>query len=285
MSIAQHFGRMCEIKVRTLFSEISSSNQFSSTELFDNPDKTSDTEAEALYRVLDLNKQLLSESNLNRLLEMILSSAIELTGAERGMILLPAEGSESTVLEIRAVSDGKAFGCEYADTGAPENRFSCSIAESVFLDNEPVVTVDAMQDSRFNEFMSIHELKLKSVACLPVSYRGSPLGVLYLENRLRRGRFDKRDLRVLSAFANQVAIALSQNRLINELRQRADELQTARKTLQEAYEKRLEELNQRDLNLKTARERLERLRRQIEGEGDYHGVFGTSPEMRRSLRR
>lgn len=259
-------------EVRNLLGEISSSNQFSSTDLVLRAEGDVDAEARALYRVLELNAQLLSDHDLDTLLKMILSSAIELTGAERGLVLLPPPDPENGILEVRAVS---------ARAADPEERFSCSIAESVFLDGEPVVTVDAMQDARFNEFMSIHELKLKSVACLPVSHRGSPLGVLYLENRLRQGRFCGKDLRVLAAFADQVAIALTQNRMVTEIRARAQELVQAKAELQEALDKRLDDLNLRDMDLKVARERLDRIRRQVEGDGDYHGVLGISKAMQK----
>lgn len=262
-------------EVRDLLGEISSSNRFSSAELRLGADSDMDAEARALYRVLELNKQLLTERSLDSLLGMVLSSAIELTGAERGMILMPPEGKERGTLEVRASSEPGSAGDAESD-----ERFSRSIAESVFLDSEPVVTVDAVQDARFREFASIHELNLKSAACLPISCRGRSIGVLYLENRLRRGRFGGRDLRVLAAFADQAAAALSQNRLLCEIRDQAMQLKQTKERLQEAYDRQLEDLNLRDTDLKLARERIERMRRSIEGEGDYHGVQGASKAMR-----
>ncbi len=260
-------------RVRTALAELTPSSGFSSSQLISDTDVAPDAEARALYRVLEFNKRLLTEHDLDHLLEFILDAAVELTGAERGLVLMPsAEGGAD--LEIKAARDLKK-----EESEDPHDKFSRSIAESVYLDGEPVITVDAMSDQRFNEFLSIHELRLKSVACMPVIYRGRSLGVLYLENRLRRGRFGGSDLRVLAAFADQVAIAISQTRLIREARERAAELEEARQALQDAYDRKLEDLQLRDHDLQITRERVERMRQQLEGEGDYNGVVGLSRAM------
>lgn len=228
-----------------------------------------DPEAEALYRVLDFNKQLSSEHDLDRLLDSILDAAIELTRAERGLLLWARD--EGLVVQVARGTVGDAA----------HQRFSKSIAESVFLDGEPVSTVDAASDDRFKEFLSIHELQLKSVACVPVRYKGKVLGVLYLENRLRTGRFGARDLRVISAFADQVAIAVAQAQLIDEARKRTAQLEEAKEALAQAYARQSVDLDSRTADLKNTRERLSRLKEQLLGQGDYHGVIGTGPVMQR----
>jgi DNA-binding NtrC family response regulator len=228
-----------------------------------------DPEAEALYRVLDFNKQLSSEHELPRLLDGILDAAVELTKAERGLLLW----AEKEGLEVQAA---RGIGGD-----AVHQKFSRSIAESVFLDGEPVSTVDAASDYRFKEFLSIHELQLRSVACVPVSYKGKVLGVLYLENRFREGRFAHREMRVLSAFADQVAIAVSQAQLIEEARRRSCQLEEAKEALAQAYSKQAAALDTRTADLKNTRERLARLKERVVGQGDYHGVIGTGPVMQR----
>ncbi len=231
-----------------------------------------DPEARSLYRVLEINKRLSSDAGVDRLMEEILDAAVDLTGAERGFVLRP--GPEG--LEIAARHEVGGDG----ERGAHE-RFSRSIAESAFLDREPVITVDALGDDRFSEFLSIHELRIRSVACVPVIHRGLALGVVYLENRLRRGRFDGGDLRVLTAFADQVAIALYQARLLEEARTRQEELKRATLALEEACARQAHELKTSESSLRLARERLERARERIEGAGDYHGAIGTGSGMRR----
>jgi transcriptional regulator with GAF, ATPase, and Fis domain len=231
-----------------------------------------DPEARALYRVLEFNKRLSTEPELDRLLEAILDAATELTGAERGFLLTPGDDG----LEVRAareVGTGKARDAH--------EQFSRSIAESVLLDGEPVVTVDAAGDERFNEFLSIHQLKIRSVACVPVAYRGQVFGVLYLENRLRPGRFGGRDLRVLSAFADQVAIAISQTKLLDEARRRQAELEDTTRALEVVCARQEEDLKTTGADLQLAQKRVQRIRARIEGQGDYQGVIGSGPAMGR----
>ncbi|MBW2277377.1 MAG: protein kinase, partial [Deltaproteobacteria bacterium] len=60
-----------------------------------------DPEALSLYRVLEFNKRLSTETDLGRLLEAILDASVELTGAERGFLLMPSADG----LEVRAARE------------------------------------------------------------------------------------------------------------------------------------------------------------------------------------
>ncbi|MCK9459026.1 MAG: sigma 54-interacting transcriptional regulator [Proteobacteria bacterium] len=231
-----------------------------------------DPEAAALYRVLECNKRISSETNHDHLLEAILDAAIEMTGAERGFVLTRC-GEGLDVGAAREIGRG--------EPRDPHEQFSRSIAESVCLDGEPVVTVDAAGDERFSEFLSIHALKVKSVACVPVNYRGTSFGVLYLENRLRRGRFGARDLRVLTAFADQVAIAIAHTRLLDEARRREEELAQTTRALEEVCARQAADLKSRKTDLRLVEEKLERVRERLEGRGDYHGLVGAGDAMGR----
>ena len=65
-----------------------------------------------------------------------------------------------------------------------------------------------MSDSRFAAQMSVHNLKLRSVACVPLEIDGKIAGALYLDNRFRPNAFDDDVLDYLTAFADQAAIAM-----------------------------------------------------------------------------
>jgi serine/threonine-protein kinase PknK len=264
--------RRAEIRRLLAVTVPSSSRSLASGGGFDPKADELDPEAAALYRVLECNKRLASETAHDHLLESILDASIELTQAERGFVLLRCEGG----LEVGAARE---FG--KSEPRDPGEQFSRSIAESVCLDGEPVVTVDAAGDDRFNEFLSIHALKIKSVACVPVSYRGASFGVLYLENRLRRGRFGARDLRVLTAFADQVAIAIAHTRLLEEARRREKDLSATTAALEEMCARQAADIDSGRTSLRLVEERLERARQRLEGQGDYHGIVGTGEAMRR----
>lgn len=181
---------------------------------------------ERVTRLLDMIKRLASERNLDRLLERITDAAVDLSGAERGFVLMVDEQGK---LMPRTVREGG----QSADAQA-HVMFSNSIAESVLIDGQPIVTVDARDDARISEFMSVHKLMLKSVACMPIRGRSGTLGVLYLEHRMRRGRFADTDLDLLFALADQAAIAIENARLIKENDERREALQRVNAELAEA---------------------------------------------------
>jgi DNA-binding NtrC family response regulator len=102
-----------------------------------------------------------------------------------------------------------------------------------------------------------------------------------LETRLRPGAHFERELPTLQAFADQVAIALENARLINENKQRADALALANAELEEAHERLRELLEGRTEQLKRARQKLRDAREALYGHFGYQGLVGTSEPMRR----
>jgi transcriptional regulator with GAF, ATPase, and Fis domain/Tfp pilus assembly protein PilF len=229
--------------------------------------------ADMLFRLLEINKRINSDPDLPKLLARIMDSAVELTDAERGFLLLVNEKGE---LEMTTARD--------FDQGTPDDahlQFSRSIAETVLIDGEPVITVNAMDDTRFNEYLSVHQLKLQSVLGIPIRARGRVIGVLYMENRLRRGGFGEPDQRILLAFADQVAIALENSRLMAELTGRTQELERAKEEIEQLYEERGKLLSQRTAQLAAARRDLRRAMDQIQGRVGFQGIVGQSGPMLR----
>ena len=223
-------------------------------------------------RLLELLKRLASEHDLDRLLERITDSAVELSGAERGFVLLlGADGR----LEPRTV---RTAGAQAHD---PHVAFSQSIAEAVLIDGEPIVTVDARDDYRLSEYMSVHKLMLKSVACLPIRSPSGIVGALYLEHRVRRGRFNEADVDLLLAFADQAAIAVENARLLAENERRRHELEAKNRELEDAKAEIERVLVARTSELEDAKRELDRAREELRGGYHRHGIVGTSEAMRK----
>jgi transcriptional regulator with GAF, ATPase, and Fis domain/predicted Ser/Thr protein kinase len=224
-------------------------------------------------RLLELIKRLARERDLPRLLERITDAAVDLSGAERGFVLLVDPATGQLAPHTVRSSGG-------AETD-PHVAFSRSIAEAVLIDGEPIVTINARDDRRLNEFMSVHKLMLKSVACIPISGPVGVVGVLYLEHRLRAGRFLEDDVDLLVAFADQAAIALENARLWSENALRSKELlaQTRELALAKSEIERL--LDARTEELEQVRRDLGRARAELEGQSSRHGMVGHSASMRR----
>jgi len=216
-------------------------------------------------------RRLASERDLPKLLAFITDGAVSLCGAERGFVLLV---DEQGTLEARTIRSAEN------QLGEETAAFSRSIAETVLIDRDPVVTVDAAHDARVQDYMSVHKLMLKSVACLPIESRGRIWGVLYLENRTASGRFSGTDLTVLRAFADQAAIAIETSQLFQRVEAQKRDLERANLALREANE----HLERR---LHGQAEALQRTRREIASlqaptsEGERWGLVGASEGMRR----
>jgi transcriptional regulator with GAF, ATPase, and Fis domain len=225
----------------------------------------------ALESLLHNLRRLTSERDLSELLKVITDGAVALSGAERGFVLLVDESGALAAKTIRGAE---------AELGPQTAAFSRSIAETVLIDRDPVVTVDAAQDARVQDYMSVHQLMLKSVACLPIESRDRVWGVLYLEHRSASGRFTGADLSLLRAYADQAAIAIETSRLLERIETQRQALERANSALRDANA----HLEQKVVGQATA---LERTRKEIASlqaptlDGDRWGLLGVSDGMRR----
>jgi transcriptional regulator with GAF, ATPase, and Fis domain len=224
-----------------------------------------------LSRLLEVNAELAAEHDLERLTARITDYAVELARAERGLVLL--KNPDGTL----GIKSSRARGADQ-----PDAEFSRSIAEEVMESHKPVVALNARNDARMKNYRSVHQFSVESVACVPVlSPDGRAIGALYVETRARKGSHFERELPTLRAFADQVAIALENTRLLEENLKRADELQRANQKLSEAQDRLRELLGDRTEQLKRARRRLKDARDTLYGHFGYHGLVGTSVAMRR----
>jgi len=234
-----------------------------------------------LARIFEITRELATERDLPRLLARVTDHAILLLGAERGFIVLAdAEGKLST----RTVRDR---------TGDdPHAQFSHSVAERVITSGEPVVVERAREDERLAHAVSVHQLMIQSIACVPIRAAGieqpgeawsgpRTIGALYLETRLRPGVRFSDELPTLAAFADQAAIAIESARLIEENRARAEELAEANQELSIARDKLSELLGRRTEQLAVTRRNLKQARAELRSHFGYAGLVGTSAAMRK----
>jgi sigma-B regulation protein RsbU (phosphoserine phosphatase) len=149
---------------------------------------------------------------LDEVLDLVLDNLIELTGAERGSIMLLNEDGDLAVRAARAV-DRRPLTTEFFKT-------SSSIVREVALSGAPRLINDASTDSTYQAHASVLVHHLRSVLCAPLKVRDEVRGVLYVDHRLLTGAFTEQDLDLLVAFADQAAVAIENARLYEELGQR-----------------------------------------------------------------
>jgi len=225
---------------------------------------------ERLTKLLELNRELAKEHKLEPLLERIIDHAISLVRAELGFVILSNQGS----LVVHTSRDQRG--------DATHEKFSSSIAEKVVASGEPVVTVNAQDDDRMASYLSVHQLSVRSVACVPIrAPSGRTAGALYVETRHLPGVLFHAELPTLMAFADQAAVAITNARLIVENERRAEELAKTNAELEAAHARLQELLGHRTEQLESTRRDLDATRAILRGHFGYRGLVGTSEKMRR----
>ncbi|WP_437818147.1 sigma 54-interacting transcriptional regulator [Sorangium sp. So ce1078] len=221
--------------------------------------------AAKLERLLAMFRKLNSSVEVADILAMAMDAAIDLTAAERGFLLLEQQGGELRVAVARNVDREKV--------GRSHLKFSYSIAERAIATQEPVVTVDAQDDPRFREHASVHAMRLRSVIAVPIRSPDGVLGALYLDNRFRRARFAPEDVDLLLAFADQVALALRNARLVDDLRRRTVELEAERRRVEELLRGQAAEIDRLQEEVLVRQQALEH-------RYDYGAIVGRGPALR-----
>ncbi|EDM73755.1 transcriptional regulator, NifA subfamily, Fis Family, partial [Plesiocystis pacifica SIR-1] len=228
--------------------------------------------ADRLSHLLRVFRRLSREDQLERLLEQIVEAMMELTDAERGVVCV-GRGPARMEVAREMAWEGPQKG-EQASAGEGSSvGFSRSVIEQVLASGEPVLSVDAASDDRFDGSRSISHLNLRSVLAVPLIFRGERLGAAYVDHRLRRGNFDAEDLAHMEDFADLAALAVAQARALAEVREQAATLERQRSELTELLASReAEVVNLREV-VRSAPERRE-----------YRGMVGSSKAMQRVFR-
>jgi len=159
---------------------------------------------EALY---EASRLAVAELNLNKRLEAILDSAIKVTGADRGFILLVNELDGSLSTEV-----AREMGMDAA-TGSP----SMGIASRSAIDGELVIAEDALHDERFSSRQSVILSQIRSAMSVPLKVEDRILGSVYVDSRDPNHKFTPEDLELFEALASQSAIAIENVRLTERM--------------------------------------------------------------------
>jgi len=156
-------------------------------------------EPETLLRLLEINKRLAAETDLPRLIETIMDTVIEFTGAQRGFLILVEDGRVK-------FQSARNFG--RTQVNQPELQVSKTVVHTVIQTGRALVTDNAAQDPRFEQAASVSALKLISILSVPLRVQERVLGALYVDNAARRGVFGEKEKEILVALADQAAIAI-----------------------------------------------------------------------------
>src|SRR3954468_5813772 len=162
---------------------------------------------------------------LDDVLALVLDSAIEVTGAERGFIMLATAANELEFKLARGRRQLPLSGTSFAT--------SRKIPEEVFRTGEPKILADLLDGDLANVHMGTVALGIRNVQCVPLklvryvdrqddAVSGERrIGVLYLDSR-EKGTFLSGSTRgALETLATEAAVAIENARLYRETMEKA----------------------------------------------------------------
>ena len=168
-------------------------------------------EREALRALYEVGQAVNSTLDVDAVLNQVMDHIIELTGAERGFLMLRDEDTGG--LEFRV-----ARNVERETITSASFEVSRTIIDKVATEGTPVVTTNAQADPRFATQDSIVAYSLRSILCVPLRARDRTTGVIYADNRIKTGLFSDHHKDLLAAFANQAAVAIENARLFESVK-------------------------------------------------------------------
>jgi serine phosphatase RsbU (regulator of sigma subunit)/pSer/pThr/pTyr-binding forkhead associated (FHA) protein len=161
---------------------------------------------------------------LDEVLALVMDSAIELTGAERGFIMLANDAGELEMKLARA----------RGHVTLTSTRFETSrkIPEEVFSTGEQKIVNDLLDGDLANVHMGTVALGIRHVLCTPLrlvryvdradaSAEQKRIGVLYLDSREKGTLTSRATLAALDTLATEAAVAIENARLYRDSMEKA----------------------------------------------------------------
>ncbi len=171
-------------------------------------------ELDALYKA---GMSLSTTQDLKNLLKNIVRLATGVIEAQSGSIMLIHKPED--ILTIEA-----AMGLSQDIVRHTRLELGSSIAGYVAQKGSSVIVKDIEKDSRFRQLSKKH-YATRSLLCVPLKTKDKILGVINLSDKRTGAAFTQNDLRLLTTFASQAAIAIDDAEHFNQNLRKIKELE------------------------------------------------------------
>ena len=164
----------------------------------------------------ELSHALIANFDLPRLLDLIVATAIEVTGADRGSVMLLEPDGE--FLTIKA-----AKGIDEARIASTRLKLGDGIAGRVARSGEPLLLSRSYYRNNLTEVRHRDE-EISSAISVPLRIEERIVGTLNVNESSRHHEFAPEDLRALTVFADQAALALEKAQLYRDSQHQLEKL-------------------------------------------------------------
>ena len=171
--------------------------------------ESQDRKVDQLNLLINMSALVNSTLDIHEIIRYAIEGSTRLLDAEAGSLLLLEK-------EIGELFFAEAVGEKGEKVKGIKLKQGQGIAGWVAEKGEPVVVPDASNEPRFfNGIDKISGFVTKNIVCVPVRTKDKILGSLEVINK-KSGPFDSEDLLILTALANQVALAIENAYLYEE---------------------------------------------------------------------
>lgn len=161
-------------------------------------------DSRSLEILLDTIAAVTASIDLDSVLHDIVDRSLQVTQAERAILLL-GESPDTLTVRLAQDRDGRAL------TG--DLQWSRSLVRRCLEEGVAVRSVVQSDQEALELGRSVYDLKLRAVMCAPMRARDRTVGVIYVDSRAMRREFSSRDLALFGAISAQLAISVENARL------------------------------------------------------------------------
>lgn len=158
--------------------------------------------------LLAVSREITQQSDLHKLLQLIMESAKKVMRADASSLFLLDEKAKELYIESAQGDAGEMVKTIRLPVGK-------GIAGWVAQYGKPQLIVDAYEDNRFNsDWDKKTGYRTKSIICVPLEYKRKITGVIQIINALDKETFEDDDMDYMLALAGQAAVAIENARLL-----------------------------------------------------------------------
>lgn len=158
-----------------------------------------------LLTLYHITRAMNSSLDFDEVLNQAMDAVIQLTKAERGVLMIADPTTGELVIRVaHGVSGGTLDG---------DDAYSSTIVKQVVTTRQALLTNNAMFDDRFQAGQSIIMRGLRAILCAPMLVKDRLIGVVYVDTSMRTGTFSEADRDLLMAVAGQAGVAIENARL------------------------------------------------------------------------
>ena len=220
-----------------------------------------------MAELIRMNERLVAQHDLEKLLETLIDIIVNLSGAERGFVLLPASDGVDVVV---------ARNMDREVIRRSRTKFSTTIARRVLAEGELIRLEDAIEADDFRSKESVMALRIRSVICLPIVGKGETVGAIYLDNRFKPAVFTEGVVEMLTAFAEQASIAIQNAQLLARYRETVVALEKSQEEVGRLNLRLEEKVRFQEAVIEQKTEELDRRQEQLEERYRFQNIIGRS---------